>query len=97
MQAALNKRLLDRFLVSGNLSLHGETRAISLHVSRAGEHFRGETALKQRDFGITPINIAGGAVKVKDELKIEFDVVTGYASPNPRVSSNRESSFPIVR
>ena len=71
----------DRFLVSGSLSLHGQTRSLSLHVSRSGDHFRGETALKQRDFGITPITIAGGTVKVKDQLKIEFDVVTD-SGPN---------------
>ena len=27
-------------------------------------------------FGIQPISIAGGAVKVKDELRIAFDIVT---------------------
>ena len=34
----------------------------------------GSTSLKQTDFGITPISIAGGTVKVKDEVRIEFDV-----------------------
>jgi hypothetical protein len=38
--------------------------------------YRGTVVLKQRDFGITPISIAGGTVKVKDELKVEFDIVT---------------------
>ena len=65
----------DRFLVAGTLSLHGKTRPISLHVIRSNGHYRGETVLKQRDFGITPVSVAGGTVKVKDELKIEFDVV----------------------
>jgi YceI-like protein len=94
--SSIKQEARDRFLVSGNLSLHGKTRPISLQVSRSGEHFRGETALKQRDFGITPITIAGGTVKVKDELKIEFDVVTGTASPDPRVSSNRKASSPVA-
>jgi hypothetical protein len=31
--------------------------------------------LKQRDFGITPVSIGGGTIKVKDEVRIEFDVV----------------------
>jgi hypothetical protein len=35
----------------------------------------GRFALKQRDFGITPVSIAGGTVRVKDELKIEFDIL----------------------
>ena len=38
-------------------------------------HYRGDAVLKQHDFGITPINIAGGTVKVKDKLKIKFDIV----------------------
>jgi polyisoprenoid-binding protein YceI len=90
--SSIKRQAQDRFLASGSLSLHGRTRPISLHVTRSGEHFRGDTVLKQSDFGITPITIAGGTVKVKDELKIEFDVVTGAASPNSRVSPNRKSS-----
>jgi len=35
--------------------------------------------LKQHDFGITPISIAGGTVKVRDELKVEFDIVVKSA------------------
>jgi hypothetical protein len=31
--------------------------------------------VKQRDFEIQPISIAGGVVKVKDEVKVEFDIV----------------------
>lgn len=70
----------DRFLVEGILSLRGKTHSISLHVARSDQHYRGETTLKQHDFGITPISIAGGTVKVKDELKIDFDVVARPAS-----------------
>jgi polyisoprenoid-binding protein YceI len=69
----------DHFLVAGTLSLHGKTRPISLHVVRLNGHYQGHTALKQRDFGITPISLAGGTVKVKDELQIEFDIVAGSA------------------
>ena len=69
----------DHFLVGGMLSLHGKTRPISLHVVRSNGHYQGHTALKQRDFGITPISLAGGTVKVKDELQIEFDVVARSA------------------
>jgi hypothetical protein len=40
----------------------------------AGElHYRGSATLKQTDFGIKPISIGGGMVKVKDEVKIDFD------------------------
>jgi hypothetical protein len=32
--------------------------------------------VRQSDFGMTPIRIAGGTVKVKDDVTIEFDIVT---------------------
>jgi hypothetical protein len=34
----------------------------------------GALTLRQSDFGITPVKIAGGAVRVKDEIRIEFDI-----------------------
>jgi polyisoprenoid-binding protein YceI len=64
------------WLVHGRLTLHGQTRALTVSVIREQGHYRGSATLKQTDFGISPISIAGGAVKVKDELKIDFDIVT---------------------
>ena len=63
-------------LVTGQLSLHGAVRPISIRVSSNNGHFQGTSSLKQREFGITPVSIAGGTVKVKDELKIDFDILT---------------------
>ena len=65
----------DRWNVTGRLTIHGQTRPVTFPATRANGRYRGTVLLKQRDFGITPISIAGGAVKVKDELKIEFDIV----------------------
>jgi hypothetical protein len=65
----------DRWLVHGEIELHGRVRPIALKVSREGDHYRGSTQLRQSEFGIKPISIAGGAVKVKDEVTIEFDAV----------------------
>ena len=65
----------DRWNVSGRLTIHGQTRPVVFLATRAGGRYRGAVTIKQRDFGITPISIAGGTVKVKDELKIEFDIV----------------------
>ena len=65
----------DSWLVHGQLSLHGQTRLLMIRVKREQGHYKGSVTLKQTDFGITPISIAGGAVKVKDELRIEFDIV----------------------
>jgi YceI-like protein len=65
----------DRWTVTGRLTIHGQTQPVTFPVSRANGRYRGSVTLKQRDFGITPISIAGGSVKVKDEIKIEFDIV----------------------
>jgi polyisoprenoid-binding protein YceI len=63
------------WVVRGQLTLHGETRPVTAKVNRAREHYEGSVVLKQTDFGIKPVTIAGGTVKVKDELTIEFDIV----------------------
>jgi len=68
----------SKWTVTGDLSIHGRTRPATFAVERRDGHFKGLATLKQRDFGIQPISIAGGTVKVKDELKVEFDIV---ASP----------------
>jgi hypothetical protein len=66
----------DRWTVTGNLTLHGQTRSTTVTVTRQDGRFRGSVPLKQTDFGIRPIRIMGGTVNVKDELKVEFDIVT---------------------
>lgn len=62
------------FTVNGRLSLHGVTKPISLVAHLKNGRYTGTFALKQRDFGIIPVSVAGGTVKVKDELAIEFDI-----------------------
>jgi polyisoprenoid-binding protein YceI len=68
-----------RVSVSGNLTLHGVTRghAFAANVTVGGDTLRGngEFTLKQTDYNIKLVSVAGGMVKVKDELKFSFDVV----------------------
>jgi len=64
----------DHWIVHGSLALHGKDRPVAVEVTLKGEHYRGSATLKQTDFGITPVTVAGGTVKVKDEVKIEFEV-----------------------
>ena len=66
----------SQWRVAGQLTLHGVSRPVSGLVTSRDGHYRGTMSIRQRDFGIRPISIAGGAVKVKDELRIEFDIVT---------------------
>jgi YceI-like domain len=62
--------------VEGELELHGQIRPVMVNVTLDRGHYRGSVSLKQSTFGITPISIVGGTVKVKDEVRIEFDIVT---------------------
>jgi YceI-like domain len=66
----------DRWHVAGDLTIHGQTRPIEFDTSRTGGVFRGSVRVRQHDFGITPISIIGGTVKVKDEILIEFEIAT---------------------
>ncbi len=61
--------------VDGDLSLHGVTKAVNLTVKKTGESYITHTVLKQTDFGIKPISIGGGMIKVKNELEIDFKIV----------------------
>jgi polyisoprenoid-binding protein YceI len=65
----------NRFLVHGELTLHGVTKPIELPVTFSDGRYRGSVKLKQTDFGITPVKIAGGAVRVKDEIEIGVEIV----------------------
>jgi len=65
----------SRWTVTGELTIHGQKRPATFVVERRDGRYKGMVAIKQRDFGIQPISIAGGTVKVKDEVKVEFDVV----------------------
>jgi len=72
---AVESKGAGHWMVRGDLSLHGQTRPIRLEVQGENGHYRGTAELKQRDFGIEPISVGGGAVKVKDGLRVEFEIV----------------------
>lgn len=60
--------------VEGVLTIHGVSRPVALTVKRDGKFYVGSAKMKQTDYGLTPVTVAGGAVKVKDEIKVEFRV-----------------------
>ena len=66
----------DAWRVYGNLTLHGATRPVTVDVKHENIAYVGMIRVKQTDFGIQPIRIAGGVVKVKNELEIRFQVFT---------------------
>ena len=69
-----------RARVIGDLTLHGVTQNnlwISAEVTLTGGDLRakGEFSIKQTDYKIKLVSVAGGTLKVKNELKCSFDVV----------------------
>jgi polyisoprenoid-binding protein YceI len=64
--------------VDGDLSLHGVTKPVVFTVRRAGESYSGHATLKQTDFGIKPISVGGGMIRVKDQMEIEFAIVARH-------------------
>jgi polyisoprenoid-binding protein YceI len=61
-----------RWTLHGNLTLHGQTRPVTVQVTLKDGRYTGETTVTQTGFGIKPPGKAG--VKAKDEVRIDFDV-----------------------
>ena len=65
-------------VLSGSLKLHGVQKNLSLPLKLRvqGEKLiaEGEVALLQSEYGITPIKVGGGSVRVKDKLRIRFEI-----------------------
>jgi len=65
-----------RWLVTGELTLHGQTHPVNVDVRGGDGEYRGSARLRQTEFGITPVKVGGGSVRVKDEITIDFDIFT---------------------
>jgi len=70
----------------GTLTLHGVSRdqALTAQIALIGDLLRahGEFTTRQSDYGIRPVTVAGGALKLKDELKCSFDIVARKKGDN---------------
>ena len=67
-----------RARVAGRLALHGVTRP---HAANAevllfadGLRLRGESLLRLSDYRIPPVTALGGTIRLKDELKVAFNL-----------------------
>ena len=71
--------------VEGTLALHGVKKPVSVpvRVQLADDGTLtadAEVSLIQSEFGITPIKVAGGTVRVKDKLRLTFHFIARKAS-----------------
>ena len=69
----------NQIMLNGNLTLHGVTERLplSVQVSVLGDTIRasGAFAILQSDYGLPQVSVAGGTLKLKDELRFAFDIV----------------------
>lgn len=65
--------------LAGELTLHGVTRPqkVSVRVFPMAGTLRGqgEATVRLSEYGIRPVSVAGGMLKVKDEVKLTYDIV----------------------
>ena len=71
--------MLSSATLNGKLTMHGVTRnqTIVVRVALLGSMLRasGDFTLDQTDYSIKLVSVAGGALKLKDELKFSFEMV----------------------
>ncbi len=84
-----SKRGLPTYEIVGSFRLHGTTRpariVAEVEQARGWLHVRGNFAIRQTSYGITPFSKAFGAIGVTDALRIHGDL---WIAPNPRTSMN---------
>ena len=69
----------DQLRIHGNLTIRGTTQSVVIpvtfsRVDNSTYRATGKFGFKQTSFGIKPIQLAAGMVKVKDELQTEFEI-----------------------
>lgn len=77
--AGVSANSSGRAEIDGNLTLHGVTRRerVTAQFSVTGDMLRafGDFTIRQGEYRIKLASVAGGALKLKDELKFNFDIV----------------------
>ena len=71
--------------LAGRLNLHGVEKEITfpvhLRFQKSMLRATGIAFITQTDFKITPISVGGGTVRVKDQVRVDFDLVAERANP----------------
>jgi polyisoprenoid-binding protein YceI len=70
-----------KLLVHGELVLHGQSEPVEIRAVAENGSYQGWATIRQTRFGIKPVSIAGGTVRVKDEVRIDFAIFAEGAKP----------------
>ena len=69
----------EDFWVQGDLTIAGVTQPLTVHGRLAGGRAQGSATVTQSQWGIKPYSAFFGALKLRDEVEIEFDVALAPA------------------
>ncbi len=69
----------EAFWIEGDLTIAGTTQPVTVHGSLAGGRARGSATLTQSQWGIKPYSAFFGALRLRDEVEVEFDVALAAA------------------
>ena len=102
-QITVQKQTEDLLLAhaTGTLSFHGvtQTQSFDARVTRLGTMLRisGDFSLRQSDYAIKPVSFAGGALRLKDELKFTFELVARMQEEAKRVAATENQQRELHR
>jgi len=64
----------DSFSIDGELTINGRTEPVTVHGGLTGDRVRGSAAVVQSRWGIRPYTAFFGALKLADEVTVEFSI-----------------------
>ena len=62
------------FSIDGDLTITGRTQPVTVHGQLTGDRVRGSAAVAQSRWGIRPYTAFFGALKLSDEVAVEFSI-----------------------
>ncbi len=65
----------ESFGIDGDLSIMGSTQPVTVKGRLSGDRASGSATIAQSRWGIKPYSAFFGALKLRDEVEIEFDLV----------------------
>lgn len=64
----------DHYDVTGDLTIMGKTSPATMVIDVNGSNAKGSVSVKQTDFGVKPFSAMMGALKIKDNVDINFEL-----------------------
>jgi hypothetical protein len=80
----------DQYRITGRLQLHGVEQQLVFNFDGDATHYHGHAQLHPSDFGIASMSFAGGLVRIKDEIDLEFDLFRTTEPPPAAGDHNPE-------